>query len=71
MPKPSIGARTRWRLFLTEAELAVLAAADQAKAEWRRLDRERSAIVRDAILRANARRRVPPQKQKGTGQWPN
>lgn len=41
-----------WRDFLTEAERAALAQADAAKAEWLRLNKERSAITNRAIQRA-------------------
>jgi hypothetical protein len=41
-----------WRRFLTQDERAVLAAADAAKREWQKLNRERAGITNRAIQRA-------------------
>lgn len=41
-----------WRDFLTDGERQVLEAADNAKAEWQRLNKERAAITNRAIQRA-------------------
>lgn len=41
-----------WRSFLTAEELAILAAADRAKAAWLKLNRERAGITNRAIQRA-------------------
>lgn len=43
-----------WRDFLTEAERNVLARADAAKAEWKRLNAERAGIANRALQRAKA-----------------
>ncbi|MEM1274463.1 MAG: hypothetical protein AAGF88_11640 [Pseudomonadota bacterium] len=41
-----------WRDFLTAAEAKTLADADEAKAEWQKLNAERAAITNRAIQRA-------------------
>jgi len=41
-----------WREFLTAGERRTLAAADRAKAEWQKLNKERAAITNRAIQRA-------------------
>lgn len=41
-----------WRAYLTAEELAVLAAADKAKATWLKLNKERAGITNRAIQRA-------------------
>lgn len=41
-----------WRRFLTVEEKATLAAADRAKSEWQKLNRERAGITNRAIQRA-------------------
>lgn len=41
-----------WRSFLTQEEMAVLRAADQAKAAWLKLNKERAGITNRAIQRA-------------------
>jgi hypothetical protein len=47
-PKP----KWNWRSYLTAEELAVLAAADKAKAAWLKLNKERAGITNRAIQRA-------------------
>jgi hypothetical protein len=41
-----------WRNYLTKDERVTLAAAEAAKAEWQRLNKERAAITNRAIQRA-------------------
>lgn len=41
-----------WRDFLTTDEAKALAAADAAKAKWKRLNAERAGITNRAIQRA-------------------
>lgn len=41
-----------WRAYLTADELAVLSAADRAKAAWLKLNKERAGITNRAIQRA-------------------
>lgn len=41
-----------WRAYLTAEELAVLAKADKAKADWLKLNKERAGITNRAIQRA-------------------
>jgi hypothetical protein len=41
-----------WRAWLTLEELAVLTAADKAKAAWLKLNKERAGITNRAIQRA-------------------
>ncbi len=41
-----------WRAYLTADELAVLAAADKAKADWLKLNKDRAGITNRAIQRA-------------------
>ena len=41
-----------YRDFLTDEEIAIIAKADAAKAEWKRLNAERSMITNRAIQRA-------------------
>lgn len=41
-----------WRAHLTADELAVLNAADKAKAAWLKLNKERAGITNRAIQRA-------------------
>lgn len=41
-----------WRSFLTPEEMAVLAAADEAKKAWLKLNKERASITNRAIQRA-------------------
>jgi hypothetical protein len=41
-----------WRDYLTAEELAILAAADKAKAVWLKLNKERAGITNRAIQRA-------------------
>ncbi|WP_038367936.1 hypothetical protein [Bosea sp. UNC402CLCol] len=43
-----------WRNFLTADEARILARADAAKSEWKRLNVERAAITNRAIQRAKA-----------------
>lgn len=42
----------RWRDFLTEEEKTTLSAADAAKREWLKLNKERAGITNRAIQRA-------------------
>lgn len=48
-----------WRSFLTEHEMNVLRDADNAKAVWLELNRERAAITNRAIHRAKYRQKHP------------
>jgi hypothetical protein len=41
-----------WRKFLTEEERKILRAADAAKSEWTKLNRNRAGITNRAIQRA-------------------
>jgi hypothetical protein len=45
-----------WRGYLTPEEKAVLDAADAAKQEWQRLNKERASITNRAIQRAKYRK---------------
>lgn len=48
-----------WRSFLTADELAVLAAADEAKKKWLKLNKERAGITNRAIQRAKYAAKSP------------
>lgn len=41
-----------WREFLTADEKTILDAADKARAEWQKLNRQRAGITNRAIQRA-------------------
>lgn len=48
-----------WRSFLTADELAVLAAVDEAKKTWQKLNKERAGITNRAIQRAKYAAKSP------------
>lgn len=46
------GRKWPWREFLTEEEAETLRLADEAKATWKELNKERASITNRAIQRA-------------------
>jgi hypothetical protein len=52
-----------WRAYLTAEELAVLVAADRAKAAWLKLNEDRAGITNRAIQRAKYAAQSPADRK--------